>query len=64
MLASTKKETIQITKILSDEIKKKIKPEVVKFDFTKPLVLESAKPVTFIQPGSVVWSGSMNKITQ
>ncbi len=64
LLVSTKKETIQIIKILSEEIKKKIKPEVVKFDFTKPLVLESAKPVSFIQPGSVIWSGSVNKVTR
>jgi outer membrane protein assembly factor BamB len=64
LLASTKKETIQVTKILSDEIKKKIKPEIVKFDFNKPLVLESAKPVSFSQPGTVVWSVTTNKITQ
>ncbi len=35
----------------------------MKFDYTKPLVLESSKPVKFVQQGSVVWSGSMNKIT-
>jgi len=64
LLVSTKKETIQITKIFSEEIKKMIKPEVVKFAFTKTLVLESAKPVIFIQPGSVIWSGSMNKVTR
>jgi len=64
LLASTKKETIQIKKIFSDDIKKKIKPEVLKFNFTKPLVLESAKPVNFVQPGSEVWSVTTNKITQ
>ncbi|HEY6435669.1 MAG TPA: PQQ-binding-like beta-propeller repeat protein, partial [Ignavibacteriaceae bacterium] len=63
LLASTKNETIQVTKILSEEIKKKIKPEVLKFDFTKPFLLESNKPMNLIKPGSVVWSGSMNKIT-
>ena len=64
LLVSSKKETIQITKIFSDEIKKKIKPEVVKFDFTKPLVLESSKLVSFVQPGSEVWSVATKKITQ
>jgi outer membrane protein assembly factor BamB len=63
-LASTTKETIQIKKIFSDEIKKKIKPEVVKFDFTKPLVLQSSKSVSYIQPGSEVWSVTTKKITQ
>ena len=62
LLASTKKDTVIIKKIFSEEIKKKIKPEIVKTIFTKPLVLESTKPVSFIQPGSLIWSVSTDKI--
>jgi len=64
LIASTKKDSIQLKKIFSQEIKKKVKPEIVKAAITKPFFLESTKPVSFIQPGSIVWSVSLDKITQ
>jgi outer membrane protein assembly factor BamB len=62
LLASTKKDSMVIKKILSDEIKKKAKPEIVRTIFTKPFILESTKPVKFVQPGSVIWSVNTDKI--
>lgn len=64
LIASSKNDSIILKKIFSEEIKKKIKPEIVKFTFTKPFLLESKKPVSFVQPGSIVWSVSLDKITR
>jgi outer membrane protein assembly factor BamB len=61
LLVSTDKDSINITKILSEEIKKKVKPEIVKTSFAKPLLLESTKPVGFISAGSKLWSVDLNK---
>ena len=41
LLVSTNKDSIHIKKILSEEIKKKVKPEIIKTSFSKPLLLES-----------------------
>ena len=61
LLVSMDKDSIQIRKILSEEIKKKVKPEIVKTSFAKPVLLESNKPVGFISAGSKLWSVSINK---
>lgn len=63
LLVSIKKDSIQIEKLLSEEIKKKIKPEIVKLIFSKPLVRESKEPVHFVAAGSKVWTYEKNKIT-
>jgi len=61
LLVSTDKDSIRIKKILSEEIKKKVKPEIVKTSFAKPLLLESNKSTEFISPGSKLWSVNINK---
>jgi outer membrane protein assembly factor BamB len=61
LLVSTNKDSIQVTKIFSEEIKTKVKPEIVKSSFAKPLLLESTKSTGFISSGSKLWSASINK---
>jgi outer membrane protein assembly factor BamB len=61
LLVSTNKDSIHIKKILSEEIKKKAKPEIIKTSFTKPLLVESNKSIGFISPGSKLWSVNINK---
>jgi hypothetical protein len=61
LLVSMDKDSIQIRKILSEEIKKKVKPEIIKTSFSKPLLLKSNKPVAFISAGSKLWSVDLNK---
>jgi outer membrane protein assembly factor BamB len=61
LLVSMDKDSIQIRKILSEEIKKKAKPEIIKTSFTKPLLIESNKLTEFISPGSKLWSVNINK---
>jgi outer membrane protein assembly factor BamB len=61
LIVSSKKDSIYIEKILSNEIKKKVKPEIVKVLFSKPLVLESNKTTYFVQKGSLIWSVSLDK---
>jgi len=61
LLISTKKDSILIKKILSEEIKKKAKPEIVKASFKKPLLLESTKQSVFIQPGNKLWTAGVQK---
>ncbi len=61
LIVSSNKDSIYIKKILSDEIKKKVKPEIVKVIFSKPLVLESNKTTSFVQKGSLIWSVSLDK---
>lgn len=62
LLVSAINDSIYIKKILSDEIKKKAKPEIVKTNFIRPLVLESKKQETFIAAGSKEWTVNVNKI--
>jgi outer membrane protein assembly factor BamB len=61
LLVSTDKDSIRIRKILSEEIKKKVKPEIVKTSFAKPLLVESNNSTEFISPGSKLWSANINK---
>jgi outer membrane protein assembly factor BamB len=61
LLVSTIKDSIHIKKILSEEIKKKVKPEIVKSLFSKPLLLESKESIKFISFGSKLWSLSIDK---
>jgi hypothetical protein len=61
LLVSTNKDSIQIKKILSEEIKRKAQPEIIKTSFSKPLLLESNKLVGFISTGSKLWSVDQNK---
>ena len=61
LLVSTNKDSIHIKKILSEEIKKKAKPEIIKTSFSKPFLLESDKPIGFISAGSKLWSVDLNK---
>ncbi|MDZ7623388.1 MAG: PQQ-binding-like beta-propeller repeat protein [Ignavibacteriaceae bacterium] len=61
LLVSTNKDSINITKILSEEIKKKTKPEIVKSLFSKPLLLESKDSIKFISSGSKLWSVNIDK---
>jgi len=61
LLVSTNKDSIHIKKILSEEIKKKVKPEIIKTSFAKPRLLESDQPVGFISAGSKLWSIDLNK---
>jgi outer membrane protein assembly factor BamB len=61
LLVSTYKDSIQIKKILSEEIKRKAKPEIVKSLFSKPLVLESKESIKFISSGSKLWSVNIDK---
>jgi outer membrane protein assembly factor BamB len=62
ILVSVEKDSIYIKKILSDEIKKKVKPEIVGSAFKSPLLLESDKTAGYISPGSKLWSVNINKI--
>lgn len=61
LLISTNKDSINITKILSEEIKKKTKPEIFNTFFAKPLIIESSKRTGFTSPGSKLWSVNTNK---
>jgi len=61
LLISTNKDSINITKILSEEIKRKAKPEIVKSLFSKPLLLESKDSIKFISSGSKLWSVNIDK---
>lgn len=61
LLVSTKGDSINIKKILSDEIKKKVKPEVLRFAFTKPLVVANKEQTSFIPSVSKLWSIAVNK---
>ena len=61
LLVSTNKDSINITKILSEEIEKKANPEIVKSSFSKPLQLESNKSTGFISYGSKLWSVNIDK---
>lgn len=61
LLISTKKDSILIKKILSEEIKKKLKPEIVKASFKKPLLIESNKQSVFTQPGNKLWTFRVKK---
>jgi hypothetical protein len=60
LVASIKKDSIQIKKILSEEIKKKTKPEIIKSAFTKPVVLETKRQESYITAGTKIWSTSVN----
>lgn len=62
LLVSTQNDSIFIKKMLSDEIKKKAKPEILRTTFTKPLLLESKKTETFIAAGNKEWTVNVNKI--
>jgi outer membrane protein assembly factor BamB len=62
LLVSTKNDSLYIKKMLSDEIKKKAKPETIRTTFTRPLLLESKKQETFIAAGSKEWTVNVNKI--
>jgi len=64
LIVSTNKDLINIKKILSDEIKKKVKPGIVKASFSKPLVLEVDKTKSFIPIGNVDWSVRIDKTTR
>jgi len=59
-MVSIKKDSIQIKKILSEEIKKKAKPEIIKTAFTKPVVLETKRQESYRPAGSKIWSTSIN----
>ena len=61
LTVSTNKDSIFIEKILSDEISKKQKPEIIKGFYSKPLVLEKQKPVQFFDKKNIIWSESYNK---
>ncbi len=61
LLISTKKDSILIKKILSEEIKNKLKPEEIRASFKKPFLLESTKQSVFIQPGSKLWAAGVKK---
>jgi outer membrane protein assembly factor BamB len=61
LLVSTNKDSINITKILSEEIEKKANPEIVKSSFSKPLLLESNKSTGFVSYGSKLWSVNIDK---
>ncbi|HSW54930.1 MAG TPA: PQQ-binding-like beta-propeller repeat protein [Ignavibacteriaceae bacterium] len=61
LLISTSKDSINITKILSEEIKRKAKPEIVKSLFSNPLLLESKESIKFISSGSKLWSVNIDK---
>jgi hypothetical protein len=61
LLVSTSRDSIYIKKILSDEIKKKVKPEVLKAAFDKPLVIAAKEQTSFISSGSKLWSVEVNK---
>jgi outer membrane protein assembly factor BamB len=63
LIVSSSKDSIYIKKILSDEIKKKVKPEIVRASFSKPLVLEADKTVNFTPKGNVDWSVRIDKTT-
>ena len=61
LLISTKMDSIVIKKILSEEIKKKLKPEIVKASFKIPLLIESNKQSVFTQPGNKLWTARVKK---
>ena len=61
LLVSTQKDDVIIKKILSDEINKKIKPEIITSNFTKPMLLESERQERFIKKESIIWSNSFDK---
>jgi outer membrane protein assembly factor BamB len=61
LLVSTNKDSIHIKKILSEEIKKKVKPEIIRTTFAKPFLVESDKAKRFIYPGSNLWSTDIGK---
>lgn len=60
-LVSTNRDSIYIKKILNDEIKKKVKPEILRAAFTKPLVVANKEQTSFISSGSKLWSAGVNK---
>jgi outer membrane protein assembly factor BamB len=62
LLISTKKDSIFIKKIISEEIKNKVKPEIVKTAFSKVTSLSMKKPTSYISAGSKIWSLSLNKV--
>lgn len=61
LIVSMKNDSVYIQKILSEEIKKKTKPEIVKLLLSKPLVFESKESLGFISAGSKFWSVEVNK---
>lgn len=63
LLVSTNKDSIHIKKILSEDIKKKVKPEIVRSIYSKSLVRESKEPVRFGTAESIIWSFNKNKTT-
>ena len=61
LLISTNKDSINISKILREEIKRKAKPEIVKSLFSKPFLLESKESIKFISSGSKLWLVNIDK---
>ncbi|MCU0405943.1 MAG: PQQ-binding-like beta-propeller repeat protein [Ignavibacteriaceae bacterium] len=61
LLVSTNRDSIYIKKILSDEIKKKVKPEMLRRAFTKPLIVATKEQTSFISSESKLWSIGVNK---
>ena len=61
LLITTKKDSLIIKKILGDEVKKKIKPEIVYSVFTPITMFKSIKPVSTFSSVSVLWSANFEK---
>jgi len=64
LLVSQKKDSLFFKKILSEEIKKKSKPEIAKGVFAKPSIIESKKSAKNLSSENLLWSVSMEKSTQ
>lgn len=62
LLVSTKNDSVFIKKILGEEIKKKIKPEIIKTTFAKLSELPKNKQTSFISAGTKIWSVSFNHV--
>jgi outer membrane protein assembly factor BamB len=61
LLVSVKNDSVLFKKILSEEIKNKLIPEIVKTSFKKSLLPESTEQSVFIQTESKLWSARIKK---
>lgn len=64
LLISVKMDTIFIKKILSEEIKKKAKPEIVKTSFVSTFLFESIKPASVLLNENKLWTVNLDKTIQ
>ena len=64
LLFYSKKDSLFIQQILSEDIKKKIKPEIIKGIFSKPALVEQKKDVENLNAKNIIWTESFDKTSR